>query len=395
MNYYLMNKDNVVATFKKVGEHGAILYKLDKTLGRLPYEFNNINIWLESRQAGIERRYVKELMGQCGFNTITDFIKATHCTSINDTFWVKSVEEDITWKDVSLYSNKFNESVSKLAFDGKGVLGEEFSLASPEFNIGGKFYKCCVRGLDNEISILKRGTDDFANAGLEPYCESMSSELYSIITKDSVDYKLVDFNNRKASKCKVFTNENIGLVPFSILSDLRGTAVAGFYDKLGDGDKFRAMLVADAVCFNEDRHSGNHGVLINNDTLEIIGMAPIYDNNVSLLPYAMSSDFGNINKYIEEHNTKIGDDWVKVARAALTGRTRTELINLQGYKFKYDGDEKFTKERVCVISEMVNQQIKNILRKGIVVGFTGISSWGTSKSCNVKERAKALLNGGR
>lgn len=395
MKYYLMNKDNIVAEIDSANVLGTETYKITKLVGKLPYGFIDLNQWLDSRRAAKHRQHIKALMKQCGCDTIEGFIKVLHCTSINDTFWVKSIEEGIVWKNVSLYANEFNEVVARLAFEGVGLFGERFSSTSPEFGTAGAYSKCCIKGLDNEIFMIKRGTEGYVNAGLEPYCESLSSELYSIITKDSVDYKLVDFHGRKASKCKIFTNENIGLAPYYTVSDLIGVNALEFYDKFGDSDKFRAMLVADAVCFNEDRHSGNHGVLINNDTLEIIGMAPIYDNNISLLPYAMSSNFGNINKYIEEHNTKIGDDWVKVARAALTGRTRTELINLQGYKFKYDGDEKFTKERVCVISEMVNQQIKNILRKGIVVGFTGISSWGTSKSCNVKERAKALLNGGR
>lgn len=395
MKYYLMNKDNIVADIQSNIVLGTESYKVIKLYGNLPHGFIDINKWLDSRQAAKHRQHIKQLMKECGCDTIEGYIRVMHCTSINDTFWVKSDEEEVNWDKVSLYSNEFNDVIAKIAFEGVGLFGEKFSSTSPEFGTAGAYSKCCTKGLDNEMFMIKRGTEGYANAGLEPYCESLSSELYSIITKNSVDYKLVKFHGRMASKCKIFTNEAIGLAPYYNVSDISGVNAVEFYDKYGDANKFRNMLVADAVCFNEDRHSGNHGVLINNDTLEIVGMAPVYDNNISLLPYAMASDFNDINKYMEEHNTRLGEDWVRVARAALTSETRIELINLQGYKFKYEGDEKFTKERVCVISEMVNQQIKNILGKGIVVGFTGISSWETSKSCNVKERAKALLNGGR
>lgn len=396
MKYYLMNKDNVVATFDSIDLYGTTAYRISKQFSKLPYGFTNITKWLNDRQAAKHRQHIKQLMKECGCGTIEGYIRVMHCTSINDTFWVKSDVEDVDWGKVSLYSNEFNDVIAKLAFEGAGLFGEKFSSTSPEFGTAGAYSKCCTKGIDNEMFMIKRGTEGYANAGLEPYCESMSSELYYTITKDSVDYKLITFHNKKASKCKIFTNEVIGLVPYAHVGDESDViACMEFYDKYGDANKFRNMLVADAVCFNEDRHAGNHGVLINNDTLEIIGMAPVYDNNISLLPYAIASDFNDINKYMEEHNTRLGDDWVRVARAALTSEARIELINLQGYKFKYDGDEKFTKERVCVLSEMVNQQIKNILGKGIVVGFTGISSWETSRSCDVKERAKALLNGGR
>lgn len=394
-----MNKDNVVAEFSSVDLYDDDSYKIDKTLDKLPYGFNNITEWLNKRQAAKHRQHIKKLMIECGCDTIEGYIRIMHCTSINDTFWVKSIDEDIRWKDVSLYTNEFNDVIAKLAFEGAGLFGDKFSSTSPEFGTAGAYSKCCTKGLDNEMFMIKRGTDGFANSGLEPYCEALSSELYSIITKDSVDYKLVTLHGKKASKCKIFTNENIGLVPYAYVgTESSVTGGIQFYDQFGDSNKFRNMLVADAVCFNEDRHSGNHGVLINNDTLEIIGMSPIYDNNISLLPYAMASDFDDINSYMAEHNTRLGRDWVKTARRVLTSETRIELINLQGYEFKFEGDDKFTRQRAVVLSKMVNQQIKNILGKGEVFAFTNITGRGVDKLDRVgklSERAKALLNEGR
>ena len=43
------------------------------------------------------------------------------------------------------------------------------------------------------------------------------------------------------------------------------------------------MCILDALILNTDRHSGNFGVLYDNDTMKVQRMAPVFDNNRSLL----------------------------------------------------------------------------------------------------------------
>lgn len=69
-----------------------------------------------------------------------------------------------------------------------------------------------------------------------------------------------------------------------------------FYDSIGCLDDFRRMVVLDALIINDDRHLGNHGVLIDNDTQEIVRMAPVFDHNQALLPYAEEEEFENISE---------------------------------------------------------------------------------------------------
>jgi len=362
MLYYLMNKNTVVATFRDESSFGSTIYTDLISVGKLPYGFRNITDWLNHRQAAKHRDHIKSLMRQCGCDALEGFIRVTHCTSINDTFWVKSMEEDVTWENVSLYQNEFNEVISRLAFEGVGLFGEQFSSTTPEFGTSGVYSKCCTKGLDNEMFMYKRGTTGFANAGLEPYGEAFSSPIYDIITRNSVKYELCRYHRRMSSKCKIFTDENVGLVAYSSVGEGNSyPEIIRFYDRYGDGEKFRDMLVADAVCFNTDRHSGNHGVLINNDTLEVLGIAPVYDNNLSMLPYAMLNDFKNIDMYLRDQGPKLGDDWVSVAKAVLTQRARTELINLYGYKIPFDGDSQYSKQRVDLMNFLINRQIKLIL----------------------------------
>lgn len=58
----------------------------------------------------------------------------TYATSLNDTFWVKSEEEDINWEQVSLYQNKFDEVISRISFEVNRLYGMQFSATTPEFS---------------------------------------------------------------------------------------------------------------------------------------------------------------------------------------------------------------------------------------------------------------------
>lgn len=66
-------------------------------------------------------------------------------------------------------------------------------------------------------------------------------------------------------------------------------SVIDYYKKLCESyyQELLDMLVFDAVILNEDRHFGNFGFLIDNKSNKIVGCAPIFDNGVSLLCYAM------------------------------------------------------------------------------------------------------------
>lgn len=57
-----------------------------------------------------------------------------------------------------------------------------------------------------------------------------------------------------------------------------------YFAELGEeaAESFRSMAVFDSLIANTDRHSGNFGVLRDNRTGSVLGMAPLFDHNVSL-----------------------------------------------------------------------------------------------------------------
>ena len=69
-----------------------------------------------------------------------------------------------------------------------------------------------------------------------------------------------------------------------------------FYHNIGSEDAFRRMLVLDALTFQLDRHMGNYGVLVDNASQKILGMAPVFDLNLACLPYVEQEEFSVIGR---------------------------------------------------------------------------------------------------
>jgi len=365
--YLLMNKDNIVATFQKIeGTFEDISYKLTSfNKDMLPIGFTDITTWIDGRKASKHNKHLKEIMERLGCANSEGFIKLTHATSINDTFWVKNEKENVAWKDVSLYVNEFTESISALALAGIGLYNEEFSPTGlPEFVSDGSFPKCFKKE-KTEIWIYKGGTHGASRAGLEPYCEVLASEISNHLSQDSVVYNLARIHGKLASKCKLFSNEQYGYVPFKKIAE-QGKVVTldtafQYFCNIGSEETFRQMLLTDAFTFNTDRHTGNYGALFNNDTLEIIRMAPIFDLNLSMLPYLSEQDFDCIGDNLLKYGPVLGSDFTRLGQQALTEKNRDAVKDLCDWQFSFAGNSEFTRKRIKSLEEIVSRQARAVL----------------------------------
>ena len=109
-----------------------------------PIQYNNIGDFLDARKAPKHRKHIAELLKKYGCESTENFLRLTHALSLNDTFWVKEPESPLTWNEVSLYRNEFDELVSNAAFDGI-ISSTTLSSTSPEFGTDGAYAKCWQR----------------------------------------------------------------------------------------------------------------------------------------------------------------------------------------------------------------------------------------------------------
>ena len=85
------------------------------------------------------------------------------------------------------------------------------------------------------------------------------------------------------------------------------------------------MCVLDALIFNPDRHYGNFGVLFDNDTYKVLGMAPVFDHNKSLFPEVDDDKFNDLSWYIAHCKPRLGTDHITTAREMLTPEIRQDM----------------------------------------------------------------------
>lgn len=136
-------------------------------------------------------------------------------------------------------------------------------------------------------------------------------------------------------------------------------AVINYYKNLGD-DYYQEpidMLVFDAVILNEDRHFGNFGLLVDNHINQIIAPAPIFDNGLSLLCYAMENDFKNINAYVSTRIPATYQDFIGFVKPLMTSRQKDKLRKLINFKFDRNTRYKLSNKRLKQLEEIIQERV--------------------------------------
>lgn len=358
MSYLLLNKDSVWLEFHcEQNEYLETTAQEDHWHTSLrPFGYANLTDFLERRKAPKHRAHIAQLLREYGCDTLEGYLDVTHALTLNDTFWVKRADSSLCWKDVSLYQNPFNEVISEAAFDGS-ISSSGFSSTSPEFSTDGQYAKCWVReGAD--IWLYKTG----GVFGLEPVSEFLASQLAACICPESVSYELAFYRGELISKCRLFTSEQSGLAKAAVLTKDR--TISGFlryFEGIGSGDAFRRMCILDALILNVDRHSGNFGVLYDNDTLQVQKMAPVFDNNRGLLFDLDSDQLKHPEWCIRHCAPRLGADFIATARGLLTDSIRNDLLNLNGFRFASHPDLPIDSERLDRLDQIVQSQLRSIL----------------------------------
>ena len=115
------------------------------------------------------------------------------------------------------------------------------------------------------------------------------------------------------------------------------------------------------LILNTDRHSGNFGVLYQNDTMQVQKMAPVFDNNRSLLFDLDDDHLKNAEWCIRHCSPRLGVDFVATARGLMTDAIRSDLENLQNFYFEQHPNIPAPQERLDRLTQILQQQLRKIL----------------------------------
>ena len=145
-------------------------------------------------------------------------------------------------------------------------------------------------------------------------------------------------------------------------------AVRKYYEKLGQSfvDALNDMLVLDAVIVNTDRHFGNFGFIIYNNTNKIVAPAPLFDHGNSLLNFAARDDLESekaLSAYAETLVPCVYDDFIGTAKKVLTPKHREGLRKLLEFKFKKNSRYNLPDNRLKILEKIIHTQAKLLLEK--------------------------------
>lgn len=253
-------------------------------------EFNK---WWKNRQIPASRKGLKEVLHNSNVYDKDNFdlldAKA-YGLSLSDQYWVKGVEEEISWESINFFDNEFSEDIGKILFNG-GKTALNLNLNTPDMTSNGNYEKRW-KIIDGERYLLKAGSKIYNQ---EPFNELIATKLYErLLNKDEyVEYSVIFDDDKAISKCKNFITKDTELVPAWKINE--------YYEFLDDEDKYThyirclnnlgikdaetltdKMIVCDYIIANKDRHFNNFGVIRDVNTLKFIDVAPIFDNGCSL-----------------------------------------------------------------------------------------------------------------
>ena len=373
MNYILKQFDNVLLYFSMNNTNDGLQVHInsvnEKMKNQIPLDLevddNSLKRWLEKRTIPRNRAYVSNFLSKLGLNEkdTKGIIEICQGLSLNDSYWV--VKEDCTDKfsDKNLYTNSFNTNIASIAFTGYGSYTRSSFRSSPEFTTNGMLAKSWRR-IKGKVMLYKSGTEGFANSGLEPYSEFYASQVARKMELNHIDYNLSKWKGKLCSTCELFTNQDISFIPIGRLVKTGGIeAVIEYYKNLGDNyyQELIDMLVFDAVILNEDRHFGNFGLLVDSNTNQIIAPAPIFDNGLSLLCYAMDSDFKEINTYVSTRLPATYQDFIGFVKPLMSNRQKDKLRKLINFKFDRKTRYKLLNKRLKQLEKIIQERVMLLL----------------------------------
>lgn len=326
--------------------------------------------WLKHRTIPKNRAYVNNFLSKCGLhlNRPMNIIKVSKGLSLNDCYWVVEEGFEGTFEKYNLYDNRFSKILALIAFTGYGSSIRTSLASCPEFTTNGMLPKCWRR-IDGAIKLYKGGTTGGYNTGYEPYSEFYAAQVAEKLGLEHVEYGLSKWNGEICSTCELFTSKQYSFMPIGRIVTSGGmNAVRAYYEKLGEEyvSALNDMLVLDAVICNTDRHFGNFGFLIDNETNEIVAPAPLFDHGNALFNYAGHDDLEsleNLSAYAETLLPCVYDNFIGTAKEVLTPKHREGLRHLMNFKFKKHSRYNLSDKRMKVIEKMIQKRAQMLLDK--------------------------------
>lgn len=296
LRYMIMHGERAVAEIDTAGrcsifEEVFLPYDLylddrDASLDTLVNNISNFYYWCASRVLTLDRQYAKEILNSIGAaQSRTDKARAHialsyHCLTLTDIYWVKSAGEDISFASINLYENHLDNALVDVSLRGRQMTVKNSYLIADDLSTGGCYPKAWLRKNDGFILLKDGSMEAVAN-------ELLASKICRCFDCRQVLYDEYFYDGVRVSGSKIMTDQRYGIVSreaFEIYA-ANHSLDAGKYILELDAHAYHMMNILDYLVGNTDRHWGNWGLLIDNETNKPIRLHDLMDFNRAFQAY--------------------------------------------------------------------------------------------------------------
>ena len=299
--FFLMHKDIPICALTIDSESGAIL-RVSKPVNPelLPLggniDSNSLRKWWQYRAVPMSQGKIMRILEHLGFASTQRYLVKNLGLSLNDHYWIKPIGMELKWDEVNLFSNDFRDPIGDVLFQES----KDFTIDLPAFTC---FPSSSLQGDLRKKWIIVEGKRCLVkgNRGSNAQ-ESLNECVAALIHKKQDRMPFVTYSPFHAKLhepvcciCESFTSETLEFIPaYDVVESKKKNNSCSVYehyinvcaDHGLDESVTRTFLeyqiLTDYVITNIDRHLKNFGVLRDTDTLEFVGMAPIFDSGNSM-----------------------------------------------------------------------------------------------------------------
>jgi len=328
-----------------------------------------LNEWWTERSIPASRSGIREALETLDISNTKMLLVRCFGLSLSDQYWIKPEGADMTWDQINYFDNAFSDDIGDVLF-GANKKANALDLSSPDNTSDGNLKKRW-RIINEKRCLVKGGSNPFRQ---QPFNEVIATGVMKRLGIKHIPYMLEWNKGAPYSICEDFVTRDTELVPaWRIIQTQKKPNSISVYqhfvnccEALGIPDAvpfLDRMIVLDYIIANEDRHLNNFGALRNAETLEWLGMAPIYDSGSSLgydkLAGQIRSGREVVCKPFKKHHLEqlklvSSFAWIDFARLSDVRELITDTLSSKNAKDYID------ESRISAIADTTERRIQHV-----------------------------------
>ena len=305
-----------------------------------PYNGKALYKKLRGRVVSLNRREDDNFWKDCGIemNNTEALIRTGHAASLNDCYWVSVKDSGELFKDFNVYEH----------------ISPKNPALAPFFDY------------DNRLGLRRyKGKLFFYKTDLKDMC----SELFSVALADKMgldycDYEPVLYKNTLCVRCAMFSDLDHSFMKINRLLRFHSMKqITDFLGLLGEDyvNAYHDMLVFDCLIVNNDRHSGNYGLIVDSRTLTPQRFTPLFDHGRAFFSLGGEFDGEKMAELADSAESFYGVPFNEIAQKYIADRHREQLKKIKDFRLPAKYAKYFPGDRVKSIEEFINLRSEKLL----------------------------------